>query len=659
MKSLSVALLLLLGASVSAQAADTLHRPASFGHAIRSIDRVDLRRMPAIDLVRLNAEDRERDRRGLPIRFAAPLAVNYTPANTGVWEVLDQNHLVWRLRISSPGALSLNFGFKEFRMPEGGRLMVYSASQARGSRAPLVRAYTHADNERHGQLWTPIVDGDEAVIEVVVPRARKDQLKLSLVQVGHDYAGFRKLSEGRRSAFQTRGTSGSCNTDVVCSAGDGWRDQIRAVAAYSKQGTMWCSGALVNNTANDRKMYFLTAHHCGMTTDAVAATIVTYWNYQNSTCRLPGSTASGQNGDGQLNQSLTGAFLRATSAATDFTLLELDDPAPASYNLYWAGWDRRNTEFTGGTAIHHPRVAEKRITHSTTATRTTAYGGGDGTTHLEASWVGGISVTEGGSSGSPFFSPEKRVVGQLHGGPSYCGAPASSMKDYYGRLSVSWAGGGTSSTRLSNWLDPSGTGATTLDGLDSGSTPTTYTVSGTIATSAGTGIAGVTVSNGTVTATTSSTGAYTLSGLANGTYTLTPSLSGYTFSPASRSVTVNGANVTGQNFTGTATSSGGTVVHNVTLPSIAAKAWSSMYTVVIPAGTTRLVVNTSGGTGDADLYVRVGAAPTTSTYTCRSWTNTSTEVCTINNPTAGATYYIGVHAYNAISGVNMTATRTP
>ena len=87
--------------------------------------------------------------------------------------------------------------------------------------------------------------------------------------------------------------------------------------------------------------------------------------------------------------------------------------------------------------------------------------------------------------------------------------------------------------------------------------PSTYSVSGTITNSAGAGLSGVTVSNGTVSATTNSSGAYTLTGLANATYTLTPSLSGYSFSPASRSVTVNGANVTGINFTGTQDSGGG------------------------------------------------------------------------------------------------------
>ena len=46
-------------------------------------------------------------------------------------------------------------------------------------------------------------------------------------------------------------------------------------------------------------------------------------------------------------------------------------------------------------------------------------------------------------------------------------------------------------------------------------------------------------------------GNYTITGLPNATYTITPSLAGYTFTPVSRQVTVNGANVTGVNFTAT------------------------------------------------------------------------------------------------------------
>ena len=110
---------------------------------------------------------------------------------------------------------------------------------------------------------------------------------------------------------------------------------------------------------------------------------------------------------------------------------------------------------------------------------------------------------------------------------------------------------------------------------------------------------------------------------------------------------------------GTGGGGGSTDVLNVALPAVAANSWSSTYTYTIPAGTTQFVVSTSGGTGDADLYVRAGAAPTTSTYTCRPYASGNAETCTFNNPAAGTTYYIAVRAYSAYSGVNLRATKTP
>ncbi len=82
----------------------------------------------------------------------------------------------------------------------------------------------------------------------------------------------------------------------------------------------------------------------------------------------------------------------------------------------------------------------------------------------------------------------------------------------------------------------------------------TYSVSGTVATARGAPIAGVTITlsgAANATTTTDANGNYTFTGLVNGAYTVTPSFAGYTFSPLNRNVTVNNANVTGQNFTGT------------------------------------------------------------------------------------------------------------
>jgi len=77
------------------------------------------------------------------------------------------------------------------------------------------------------------------------------------------------------------------------------------------------------------------------------------------------------------------------------------------------------------------------------------------------------------------------------------------------------------------------------------------------------------------------------------------------------------------------------------------------YTVEIPAGMTSLTVDMSGGTGDADLYVRQGAQPTLSTYDCRPWSNGNNEPCPFSNPTAG-TWHISIYGYSAYSGVDLS-----
>jgi vibriolysin len=88
----------------------------------------------------------------------------------------------------------------------------------------------------------------------------------------------------------------------------------------------------------------------------------------------------------------------------------------------------------------------------------------------------------------------------------------------------------------------------------------------------------------------------------------------------------------------------------------AAKA-EMFYTLDVPAGATNLTFNTSGGTGDADLFVKFGSDPSTSVYDCNSTTSTSTESCTISNVQAG-TYHVMVQAWNQISGVSLTGSYT-
>ncbi|ETJ49415.1 M28 family metallopeptidase [Pseudoalteromonas agarivorans] len=78
-----------------------------------------------------------------------------------------------------------------------------------------------------------------------------------------------------------------------------------------------------------------------------------------------------------------------------------------------------------------------------------------------------------------------------------------------------------------------------------------------------------------------------------------------------------------------------------------------IYTLAVPQSASNLNFITTGGTGDADLYVRYNQAPTLNDYDCKSTTSSSNERCDIN-PSSEGVYYVMVHAWNAIENVSLT-----
>ena len=81
------------------------------------------------------------------------------------------------------------------------------------------------------------------------------------------------------------------------------------------------------------------------------------------------------------------------------------------------------------------------------------------------------------------------------------------------------------------------------------------------------------------------------------------------------------------------------------------------YRVTLGAGDSNLVVTMSGGSGDADLYTRFGAAPTTATYDCRPYSAGNSENCSYPTTQAGE-YWIGIRGYSSYSGVSLNVSWT-
>jgi lysyl endopeptidase len=369
-------------------------------------------------------------------QFADPLETLVTPETDGVWADIDAGYQLWQLRVSAPGALSLNFGFTDFELPAGARLTIYPADLTDIQDPRGVRVFTDLDNRDHRELWTPVVLGDDVILELLMPAESRADYSLELTRINR---GFRFLGEDVDK-------SGSCNIDVVCPEGDDWWSEINSVGVYTINGIWYCTGVVVNNTAQDGTPYFLTANHCNISTSNDQAVII-YWNFQSPEC--------GQQGGGSLAQHSNGVTYLASNSTSDFCLVEINNPLDPAFNVTFSGWDRSGDDYPGAVAVHHPSCDEKSISFEYDSTTTTSYLGtsvpGNGTHVRVSDWD--LGTTEPGSSGSPLYSPEHRIIGQLHGGYAAC---SNDLSDWYGKFSVTWP-------YLDQWLDPLNTGAMTLD----------------------------------------------------------------------------------------------------------------------------------------------------------------------------------------------------
>lgn len=386
-----------------------------------------------------------------PLRFAVATDLPVALAG-GLWDRAPDDRERWRLRVSSPGAVALGLEFSRFVLPASAGLWVYDAAATQ-----LQGPYTAADVGPEGRLWTALVPGSEAVIELRVAAADKDAVELRLARVSHAY---RPITRGDADPAVTA-KSGSCNIDVACSDGNDWRPEIRSVARLTIGNELLCTGQLMNTPRNDGDPLLLTANHCEIGQSYPASSVIAYWNFQTSTC--------GGTPDGSLAQRTSGATLLAGDVSTDFTLLRLRSRPASAYDVHYAGWDASGSAPQSGVAIHHPSGDEKRISTYTTAasaTNTCIDGTALACARLVKAWRVNWTrgTTEQGSSGGGLWDQNHRLVGLLSGGLASCADPNES--DFFARFAEAYQANASASGQLKVWLDPDNTGVTRVNGLD-------------------------------------------------------------------------------------------------------------------------------------------------------------------------------------------------
>ena len=474
-----------------------------------------LQTLSAVDISTLLAEDRN-----FPgDRFAAPQAVDLGLNNSGQWTELPNGDRIWRLHVRVPDAKGLALLYDRFFLPDGARLHVY-----RPDRQQVIGAYTNQNNPPTGRFLTGFVRGEEVVVEYYEPQEVANQGQVHIFRIDQVYKDGMFGDATLRSSSSTElgfGTSFPCHANINCSEGADYQTEKRGIMrilVVVEEGSGFCTGNLMNNTREDGRPLVLSAFHCQ---DGFTPLFDLYrfdFNFEASACANPGAEPS--------RQSILGCTRLAGRQENDFILFELFSTVPASFNPYYLGWDRSANDPQAATLIHHPRGDIKKIAFDQDPARVftnVINWNNDVTTpanhHFILSYdVGAFEI---GSSGGALLDQNRRVVGQLHGGTSNC----SSTTAYFGRLHLSWEGGGTPATRLRDWLDPDDTGAVTLGGRDA-PVGSGLTVSGMITTETGTPVPEVRVlilgdAGTTLSTTTDASGLFTFSDLPAGdTYEL-------------------------------------------------------------------------------------------------------------------------------------------
>ncbi|QDZ21600.1 peptidase S1 domain-containing protein [Chloropicon primus] len=360
---------------------------------------------------------------------------------------------VWRLKVTSPGAISQQLIFSTLWLPAGSELWVYSQeseeTMACGADCHL---FTAGDTRIDEKFTTPIVHGSDLYLEyhMKLPVVRRDTIvpRVHIFKVVQGYRDVLREAPGDRDApvaakgldeIYNQGLSQSCNNDATCPlVGDEWEKARRSVVQIITDGgsngnqfSAVCTGTLINNPG--KRNYVITAYHC------LEGESVSNWafvfNYEKECDRQ-----SFQNS--KFSDFLNGARLVWADKATDTILLEIYQDIPSRYNAYFSGWDARSFDLLDPFTVsfHHPNGDFKKVSVDTNAKAegTCPFCGNLRKSHIVVTgWDDG--TTERGSSGCSLFNSDQSIVGVLSGGSASC--PDNSGFDLFGKMEVAYEHG--------------------------------------------------------------------------------------------------------------------------------------------------------------------------------------------------------------------------
>ncbi len=344
------------------------------------------------------------------VRFGETRSIGLEKSETvevGRTATKAEGGFVWTTSVRAEEANGLRIRFSNVDLPDGAALYIYSdAGEAHGP-------YSGRGPHDSGEFWSNSVLGQDAWVQLHVDGDRAlAKMAFDITEVSYLGPAF----QHEQLLHWNAPAKADCSGNVSCvENGECWssldsilngarRAVARLVYASDEGGSYLCSGGLLNdNDSSDRIAWFLTADHC-INSESEADSLEAKFQYQSSCGSCSGSAID----------TVLGADHWASSDKGDFSLLALSE-LPANWTLQ--GWTNAKVLDDDGTQIYrisHPKGKPQAFSQHEIRDKRNDSGFPYNTEYYIYS-KNVIGTIEGGSSGSPVFRSDKKVVGQLYG----------------------------------------------------------------------------------------------------------------------------------------------------------------------------------------------------------------------------------------------------
>jgi len=228
--------------SLLSQYNDTTNKPISWIlKNISKLEKVEEKKIMKFNIDSAKAIITENNKNGFGFQFGVAFDVKLNLKNSGSWDTLNSGDFLWRLRVKSDSAVSMNFTFNEFHLSEGCKFYIYDYNKKN-----FIGPFTDSNNLKSNKFATDVISGNEIVLELFIPSKTLKDIQLEIDRIVHGIFDSSRTLRFDKNQTDKLLTFAECYQNINCPDGDSWCREKRSVCRILNLDKFF-SGFLINS----------------------------------------------------------------------------------------------------------------------------------------------------------------------------------------------------------------------------------------------------------------------------------------------------------------------------------------------------------------------------------------------------------------------------